>query len=188
MSKLLSPAAGAIAAMLAMAPASGASAVELVIGPALAERCQEAATGRLKGADTLEVCNRALREQFLVGHNLAATHINRGVVLVYRGDYAAARDDFQRAIEIEPTLGEAYVNRGVARLRLGELQAAVADIDRGMALGVAEPARAYFSRAQAREGLSDVQGAYRDYRKAAELRPEWDSPRRHLERFRTVRR
>ena len=186
MSKLgsVSLAAGAMAAMLA----SGVGAVEVVIGPALAERCQEAATGRLRGADTLDVCNRALREQVLFGHNLAATHVNRGVVLVYRGDYAAARDDFQRAIEIEPKLGEAYVNRGIAQLRMGELQAAVADIDRGLALGVAAPERAYFNRAQAREGLSDVQGAYRDYRRAAELRPEWDSPRRHLERFRLVRR
>jgi hypothetical protein len=62
----------------------------------------------------------------------------------------------------------------------------VADIDRGLQLGLATPEQAYYHRAIAREQLNDLRGAYLDYRRAAEMKPDWGSPRRELARFRVT--
>jgi adenosine deaminase len=46
-------------------------------------------------------------------------------------------------------------------------------------------ALAYFARAVAHEGLGNLGAAYRDYRQAAALAPQWGLPARELRRFRT---
>ena len=48
---------------------------------------------------------------------------------------------------------------------------------------MSEPAKAYFNRAMAHEGMDDLKSAYLDYRKAEEIQPEWDAPRKELDRF-----
>jgi tetratricopeptide (TPR) repeat protein len=98
-------------------------------------------------------------------------------------DYAAARADLDRAVELEPTLGEAFVNRGVVMMADRDYAQALAEIERGLALGVDEPAKAYYNRALVHESLDDAKAAWLDYRKAQELAPEWEAPRRQLARF-----
>ena len=56
-------------------------------------------------------------------------------------------------------------------------------IDRGLALGVREPQKAWYNRGVANEGLGDLTAAYRDYSRAAELDPEWTAPKSELARF-----
>jgi tetratricopeptide (TPR) repeat protein len=75
------------------------------------------------------------------------------------------------------------VNLGDAYLRLERWSDAEAAFTQGIALEPAAPHRAYFGRAIAREEAGDLEGAYADYSKAAELAPEWDLPRRELARF-----
>ena len=49
------------------------------------------------------------------------------------------------------------------------------------------PELAHYGRAIANEALGNARQAYRDYRRAAELDPDWAEPRTELARFRVVR-
>jgi hypothetical protein len=60
---------------------------------------------------------------------------------------------------------------------------ALAQIDQGIQLGVDEPAKAFYNRAIAQEGLGDAKAAWLDYRKAQSLDPDWDAPAKQLVRF-----
>lgn len=179
--------AAAAAVLFGFGPGAADAAVQ-VLGSSLAASCSKAAFARQFNVSALDVCNRALQEEALASHNRAATHINRGVLLMRRKHIEAAMRDFQHAVEIEPTLGEAYANRGSVHVVEGRFEDAMADFDHALKLGLKQPERTYFNRALAREWLDDAKGAYLDYRKAAELNPDWPEPQEQLVRFTVVRR
>ena len=104
-----------------------------------------------------------------------------------RGDYAAARADFNQAISIDGSIGEAWVNRGAVAIVEKRYQDGIADIDKGLALGTEEPAKAYYNRAVAYEGINDEKSAYLDYQEALVLQPGWDLPKQELLRFTVTR-
>jgi tetratricopeptide (TPR) repeat protein len=184
-------AAAAGLAMGALAWAGPAAANVTVVGGGFAADCSRSAKAvserHTPHAEAIHECDLALDTEVLSTHEVAATHVNRGVLYLAGQKYLQARQDFDRAAALEPQLGEAYVNRGAALIGLGRPAEAVAEIDRGLALGAEEPEKAYFNRAIAKERLHDVKGAYLDYLKAAELKPDWDMPRTELERFQVTR-
>jgi tetratricopeptide (TPR) repeat protein len=177
-------AAASLLSLLSGPAAAAITGTSVPVDGSLGEACSRAALGGSDSAQALETCDRALELGVLRGRNLAGTHVNRGVLLMRRGATQAALEAFEQGVAIDPTLGEAFVDRGIARVALGQVAEGVADIDRGLELGLATPEQAYYHRAIAREQLNDVKGAYLDYRKAAELKPDWTSPRRELARFR----
>src|SRR5438045_1787642 len=101
---------GAVAVCFALAGPAGAAVT--VMGDTAAQQCSEAAFHEHADANSMELCTRALSEGMLDRRDLAGTYINRGVMWMVRRDYKAARNDFQSAIDIDPSLGEAWVNRG----------------------------------------------------------------------------
>jgi tetratricopeptide (TPR) repeat protein len=171
------------AALLALMSAGAADAAVTVIGGGFAQSCSEAAFRGRSGMGDIRKCDRALAEEALNPHDRAATYVNRGVLRLRRRESGQAREDFDAAIAIEPSLGEAWVNRGAASVLDRRYYEAVADIDKGLELGVEEAEKAYYNRGLAYEGLDDARAAWLDYRKAAELKPDWDLPRQALERF-----
>lgn len=172
----------ATAAVLALAATPAAASV-LVLGNDIAVDCSRAAFAGRHDRASIETCTRALQEESLARRDRAGTLVNRGVMLTRAGDYAAARADLDRAVALEPTLGEAFVNRGVVMMADRAYAEALAEIERGLELGVDEPAKAYYNRALVHESLMDAKSAYLDYRRAQELAPEWEAPRRQLARF-----
>jgi tetratricopeptide (TPR) repeat protein len=164
-----------------------APAAVQVLGTGMAHACSDAAHRLPKSQvdlqHAIDACDTALSSENLTLHDETGSHINRGVLLVARGDYTTAKEDFDAAIRLMPDLGEGYVDRGAALLGMRRYAEAVTDIDRGLARNTTEPEKAYFDRAVAREALDDIQGAYRDYMRAAELKPDWDQPRIELARF-----
>lgn len=167
------------ALLLAAAPAS---ASVLVLGEGLAPACSQAAFAGRSDRTSIEVCTRAL-EEGLRSRDRAGTLVNRGVMLMRERSYRAAGRDFDEAIRLEPGLGEAFVNRGVLRMADRDYAGALREIDHGLSLGVDEPAKAWYNRGLAHEGLGDARGAWTAYRKAQDLDPEWAAPARQLERF-----
>ena len=121
-------------------------------------------------------------------HDLAGTYVNRGILYLSRSSFRDARKDFDTALALAPTVGEAYVNRGAALIGERRFADGLTDIDRGLALGPEQPEKAYFNRGLAHEYLDDLKNAYLDYMKAAELKPDWAEPKRQLERFVVSRR
>lgn len=173
----------AAAASLALVAATPAAASVMVVGNDIAVDCSKAAFAGRSDFKSIETCSRALLEDRLDRRDRAGTLVNRGVMLTRARDYAAARADLDEAVELEPTLGEAFVNRGVVMMADRDYTQALAEIDRGLSLGVDEPAKAYYNRALVHESLDDARAAWLDYRKAQELAPDWEAPRRQLTRF-----
>lgn len=173
-----------IAGVLALGFGTSASASVLVLGEGLAPACSQAAFAGRSDRESIATCSRALEEGGLARRDRAGTLVNRGIMLTRARAYADAGRDFEAAIRLNPDLGEAFVNRGVLAMADARYDLALADINKGLKLGVDEPAKAYFNRALAHEGLGDAKSAWLDYRKAQELAPDWDAPARMLVRFR----
>ncbi len=79
------------------------------------------------------------------------------------------------------------MNRGATFVGEERYREGLEQIDRGLALGVKDPEKAWFNRGLANEGLGDLKAAYRDYTRAAELKPDWTPPRTELARFKVRR-
>ena len=179
--KLLSIATGA--ALLA----GPACAAVTVIGDTSAQQCSQAAYHDRADDASLDLCTQAIGNGMLDKRDLSGTYINRGVIYMDRSDFNDARHDFNRAIEIDPEIGEAWVNRGAIDILDKRYKDGISDIDRGLGLGIQEPAKAYYNRGVAYEGIDDEKSAYLDYQQALALKPEWDLPKQELLRFTVTR-
>jgi tetratricopeptide (TPR) repeat protein len=176
-----------LGAFLAAAIAGPAAAAVTVLGDNNAELCSKAAFAELGTLDSLKLCTTALTDGMLDRRDLAGTYINRGVIYMVRSDYKAARADFEQAIAVDPTIGEGWVNRGAINIIDRRYREGIADISKGLDLGTNEPAKAYYNRAVAYEGIDDEKSAYLDYQEALVLQPGWDLPKQELLRFTVTR-
>ena len=177
---------GALALSFGLAGSAGAAVT--VMGDSSAQQCSEAAFHEQADSASMQLCTEAIGESMLDRRDLAGTYINRGVMWMIRRDYSAARADFQRAIEIDPALGEAWVNRGAVAIIDKHFQDGIDDISKGLTLGTEEPAKAYYNRGVAYEGIDDEKSAYLDYQQALALQPGWELPQHELLRFTVSRR
>ncbi len=173
----------ASAAVILFALHGHAHGASSVIGGGDARACYDAASKGRTDLSAILDCDSAISGQELSARDRAATVVNRGVIHLLRRDAGKALTDFDRAISWRPDLGEAHVNRGAALILTGDFEGALASINRGLELGAEDPHEAYFNRAIAQEKLDNVAAAYADYRRAAELKPDWDLPPRELARF-----
>jgi tetratricopeptide (TPR) repeat protein len=150
--------------------ASAAAAV-LVLGNSKAHECYLAAKTGIDTRQGLELCNQALEDGVMTAKDVAATHVNRGVLLDMFGRYDEALDDFNKSIEFNPELGDGYLNRGVSLIRLKRLDEAFANVQKGIDLGVSVPEIGYYDRAVAEEMMGRIKDAYYDYKKCLEIAP-----------------
>ena len=173
----------AIALAAAVIAPGSAPASTLVIGNGLASDCShEAIKGRSDKA-VLDMCTMALETQLMPREDTARTYVNRGVVYLRRGVFDMAERDFARAERLMKDLPEVFINRGAIRIRQARFTEAVAELDKGIALMPFEPEKGYYNSAVAKEAMDDVQGAYMYFRKASELKPEWEMPKKEMSRF-----
>jgi tetratricopeptide (TPR) repeat protein len=172
-------AAAAAAALIAAGPAQGAT---LVIGNGLAAECSQGAYKGRADKEVLDTCTAALEGQLMPKEDTAKTYVNRGVVYLRRGVYDLAEKDFDSADRLVP-LPETHINLGAVRIREKRYEEAVAEINKGLEMGPLEPEKGYYNRAVAKEALDDLQGAYLDFRKASELKPDWADPKNQMARF-----
>ena len=99
------------------------------------------------------------------------------------GQYEEAIEDYLVALESFPNLAEAYINYGVALYHRGDFEESRKAYDRALEIGSEKDALAYFNRALIYEREDNAPAAYRDYKAAAELEPEWEQPKDALSRF-----
>lgn len=177
-----------IAAILALAASGSAKAAITVLGSGEAQACYRAALSGKADADAITSCDVALETEPLDKKDRGGTLINRGVLKLQRRQYDAARSDFDAGIALIPTTGEGWIDRGATYVAQKRYQEGLDDLDKGISLGPKEPAKAYFNRALAHEGLDDEKSAYLDYQQALALKPGWDLPQKELLRFTVTRR
>lgn len=98
-----------------------------------------------------------------VSHNPdeAASYLYRGNVWYQRGDYAAAEQDFSRALALKADCAEAYYDRALAAQKQGKNKAALRDYD---ALLKLQPNhnQAWYNRGLLRFAKRDYRGALSD--------------------------
>jgi tetratricopeptide (TPR) repeat protein len=174
-------------AALAAGLTGATEAAVTVMGDTDAQSCSEAAFHDRGDLSSLQQCSNALADPYLDRRDQAGTHINRGVIYMTRGNYTAALSDFNQAISIDGSIGEAWVNRGAVSIIEKRYKDGISDIDKGLSLGTEEPAKAYYNRAVAYEGIDDEKSAYLDYQQALTLAPDWDLPKHELLRFTVTR-
>ncbi|HEV2747575.1 MAG TPA: tetratricopeptide repeat protein [Allosphingosinicella sp.] len=164
-----------------------AAAAIFTVGSNSARLCYEAAdSGRFSAAGAT-YCDRALSEDALSSRDTVATHVNRGIIRFFKGDLAAALSDFDEAIARDPREAEAYLNKGVVLLRQpGGVSEAVPLFTTAIEKRTKKPALAYLGRGMAYELSGNVNAAYRDYKQASLLAPDWSAPAAELGRFQVV--
>jgi tetratricopeptide (TPR) repeat protein len=167
-----------------------AQAATTMIGDRPAIACAKAAAAQQPGAHisapsnrvALGHCNAALRDK-LRPSDRTATLVNRGIINAAMGRNDAALADYNDALARAPELPDAYLSRGAALMQLGRHQDAKADFDRALALNTDRAAIAYFNRGMANEKLGALPAAYRDYRQAQALAPDFKQAGIELARF-----
>ena len=166
-----------------------ASAAESVtrFGSTRAQDCFHAADAHRQSREGIATCDAALSEDLLSKEDRAATLVNRGILRVLQKDNEGALADYAAGLALVPDLADAYVNRGMVYVRVsGKETLAIEEINKGLSFGSRDESVALFGRALAYEALGRVTDAYHDYKRAAELKPQWDAPKKELARF-TVR-
>src|SRR5262249_700878 len=131
-------------------------------------------TGSLIGLDAVAICTMAISQNDLPSHDLAGTYNNRGILYFMKSMFTEAAADFDKARGLDGGIAEVHVNHGAAMAAMKRWKEAVDSLDRGIALDPQEPEKAYYNRAIAQEQLGNIRGAYYDYLKASELKPDWD--------------
>lgn len=173
--------------VLAAALAPGANAAVTVLGNGAAHACYESAEFGGNPFDGISACDFALDQTTLSVKDRAATFINRGILRARNDDTAGALADDDRGLEIDAALAEGYVDRGTVMIQLKRYDDAIVDIDKGISLGTNRPQIAYYDRGIADEALGNIRAAYADYKKAAEIQPDFSLATEQLARFRVVR-
>ena len=174
-----------IAAFALVLPAA-AQGSSMVIGSGLARMCFEAADAERASPAMLDLCNRALIDEPLSFADQVATYVNRGIIRARMNDLSGAVADYDRAISLDPSEPEAYLNKGALVLKQQDWRKARELFEAALQRHTTRPEFAYFGRAITSEIAGDLSGALADYRKASELAPAWDGPKKELARF-TVR-
>jgi tetratricopeptide (TPR) repeat protein len=178
-----------VLAALAAVIAVPASAGVTVLGTGSARLCYEAADSPLlPQTRDMRYCDDALLRENLSEYEIVATHVNRGILKLRRNLVDAAIADFDRAIALDPEQPEAYLNKGAALIRRQNPAEAMSLFTVALERHTSRPAVAHYGRAVANEALGNLPAAYRDFRRASELDPDWREPRLELARFRVVER
>lgn len=168
-----------------LASTSGAFAAtpvhQMIFNVDAAAVCSKAAAGAGDLAQGLDYCTTALKDPVMV--HRAALLSNRGIIEARLGDNPGALADYNAAIALNPELGDAYVSRAGVLLMLKRYDEAVSDANRAMQLGTSNMAAAYYSRGAAEDERGQYDAAYRDYKQAVSLKPDYTPAVMQLSRF-----
>ncbi len=133
---------------------------------------------------TIASCNIALNTRRVSRRERASILVNRGILYNHMGEYAAAFDDFDAALELISNFPEAYINRGNAYFYTGQVGRAIADYNRAIQRRSAKRHTAYFNRGLANESQKQHDQAFADFVRANELKPDWVLAAGRVEHYR----
>lgn len=163
-----------LASIFSLTMTATASAQVVVQGGGAARDCyMSTKAGNPGRIGAIQTCQAALSE-FLPAKDMAATHVNLGVLLMRKGDYAEAQTHYAKAIEMRPNLAEAHINHAASLIYTSDYSSAVASIDKAIELGTNKMPEALYNRAVAYDRLQNYKGAYKDLKQALALRPDWE--------------
>jgi len=170
-----------------MLMSSSADAQVITLGNGIGKDCYLATLKNLTPEKAHErLCSDALKSPGQNRQNLAANHINRGIIRMRMGNYEAALEDYSAAHRLRPNFGAIYLNQGAAMIGAGNPQEAIAVLQKALELETQDPHSAHYNLGLAYDLTGNVTEAYYAFKKALELRPEWDLPKEELKRYSVV--
>jgi len=176
-----------IAAGLTLTLSVEASAQVVVMGNSEARSCYQSALTDPNGRNSsIKHCKTALSDGGLSPKDRAATYVNQGILQMRSGDFTEAMEAYDKAIKIKPSLAEAHINRGACLIYLGRAEEAIPVLTSAIEAEDDHKADALYNRAIAYDRMGEIKSAYLDFKKALELRPNWEPALDALTRFQVV--
>lgn len=126
--------------------------------------------GQLSAVVEMEGCDELIAAQDVDHEIKAIAHANRGMLMMLMSFRVTARDEFDRAIALNPKLGPAYYNRGLLLATQGKRDEAIADFTRAVAAWP-QMTEAYVNRAIAYAETDKAELALTDFTKVIEMEP-----------------
>lgn len=166
------------AALFAAAPAH---AVTMLYNVDPAAQCSQAARDIANLKIGLAYCDEALRDDVML--HRGELLIDRGIIKFAMDDTQGALADFNTGLIVNPQMGDGYINRAALLISFGRYQQARADIDQALQVGAANIPVAYYNRGVIEDVSGDYKAAYRDYKQALALKPDYTAAARELMRF-----
>lgn len=110
--------------------------------------------------------------------NYSLIYLALGTAKHKLSDYKEAVADYDRAINLTPSLADAYYNRGLAMHKLGNDAEAIGDFNKTLDI---DPnyGLAYVGRGVSEDKLKEYESAISDWEKAIELIPAMEETLRH---------
>ncbi len=118
----------------------------------------------------LNECLTLLGEDYHI--DIATACLRRGIRSMQDGAYLKALQDFNQAIEMQPTAAEGYYQRGTVYMQLEDYQKALADYTKVLAFN-SQDIHAYHERGRVYHRLGDYERAIADYNAALQLDPQF---------------
>ncbi len=160
----------------------------VVSGNGEARACYQRALSDQKGRQSsIRHCETALVQENLDQNDRAATYVNQGILLMRSEAYKDALSSYDKALKIKPQLVEAHINRGACLLLLDRTEDAIATLTVAIQTESGLLPEALYNRALAYERLGQSKSAYRDFKKALELRPDWGPATRALTNYTVIK-
>lgn len=103
-----------------------------------------------------------------LGEHEALAYNMRGTMRTLLGNHADATKDFDRSIELDPSMVQAYTKRASISLELGDAPSADAEFAKALEQNKDDP-DVYYHRAQASFIKGDLSKAQKDYQKSIDL-------------------
>jgi mitochondrial import receptor subunit TOM70 len=103
-----------------------------------------------------------------LGEHEAMAYNLRGTIRTLLGNHAEATEDFDKSIELDPTLTQSYIKRASISLELGDPLKAEEEFAKALEYNSNDP-DVYYHRAQAHVSKGDPSDAQKDYQKSIDL-------------------
>ena len=131
-------------------------------------------------AEDTSPCDEALDDRNTLKADRKKTLINRGIIYNRRGDLNEALADFNKAIDLDDDLAEAYLNRGNTWFYAGEHDRAMTDYEKALALDISKPWAAWYNIGLVHDARKETEKAQAAYRQALELKPDFALAQRKI--------
>ncbi len=165
-----------------------ASAQALVLGGGSAQECyQKTKFGDPGRLSSVKICEKALDEDFLNKKDRAATHINTAILYMRSGKYDDAARHYKESITAMPNLPEAYISYSANFIYQGNYTRALELVNKGIDLGTDKMPEALYNRSIAYDRMKNYKLAYKDLKRALELRPDWEPASKAIEKYVVVK-
>ncbi len=130
-------------------------------------------TGDPGKRSTIRNCEEALFDTNLSKKNKIALKTNIGILHMRAGHYEKARMWYDEAIEMNDQEPLIFVNYSACEVFMGNYSKAIKLATTAINLGTDKEPEALYNRAIANDRLDNFTPAYRDLKRALELRPDW---------------